>query len=54
MSLNLRQYIPAPTNAQAKLNPLVISIKTPIDTSTSKYFITKTIKIKQLAINKGK
>ena len=44
----------APANAQAKLNSLVISVKTLIDTPTSKYFIAKTIKVKHLAISKGK
>ena len=38
--------MPTPTNAQAKLNPLVISVKTLIDTPTPKHFIAKTIKVK--------
>ena len=46
--------MPTPTNAQAKPNPLVISVKTLIDTSASKHFITKTIKVQQLATNKDK
>ena len=46
--------MPAPANTQAKPNPLVISVKTLIDTPTPKHFVAKTIKVKQLAINKGK
>ena len=46
--------MPTSTNTQAKLNPLVISVKTLIDTPTPKHFVTKTIKVKRLAINKGK
>jgi len=39
---------------QGKLNPIVISVKTLIDTPTPKHFVAKTIKVKQLATNKGK
>ena len=46
--------MPAPANAQAKPNPLVISVKTLIDTPAPKHFIAKTVKVKHLATSKGK
>ena len=46
--------MPAPTNTQAKLNPLVISVKTLIDTPTPKHFVAKTVEVERLATNKGK
>ena len=53
-SLNPRQYMPAPANAQAKPNPLVIGVETPMDTPAPEHFVAKTVEVEQPAANKGK
>ncbi|CAA9957711.1 hypothetical protein PTMSG1_01319 [Pyrenophora teres f. maculata] len=53
-NLNPLQYLPASANAQAKSNPLVIGVETPIATPVPEKLIAETVEAEQPALNKGK